>query len=205
MNGTDTGIFAADADAAYALSEKIEAVKSAYDESVLSGQKASAIGQLDAYLADLGKYDEYGAQLVKTFVQTYKEMIMAAGNKADIDMLLSAAKQHIGNIDRGIPSSAIATPNVPTIQKTKTGKKRITVTWKKASASENITAYEISYRIKGKGKWRAREIAPNQARLVIKGLKKGKKYQVRIRALCDDGYDTIHSPWSKAKTSGRVK
>ena len=50
---------------------------------------------------------------------------------------------------------------------------------------QGVTKYQISYRIKGKS-WK--NITVTKTKKTIKKLKKGKKYQVRVRAYGPTGY-----------------
>jgi hypothetical protein len=101
------------------------------------------------------------------------------------------------------------TPKKGTIKKLTVGKKTLTIKWSKLSAPQKITGYKVEYKIKGATKWKMQTVSAKKTSLVIKELKKGKKYQVRIYA-----YKTIKSgankgtytaPYSAVKTSAKVK
>jgi hypothetical protein len=87
--------------------------------------------------------------------------------------------------------------------KVSAGKKKITVRWKKLSGK--LTGYRIQYRQKGTSKWKTKFVSYKYSKLTVKNLKKGKRYQVRVRA-----YRTVSStiylgPWSLTKTSAKVR
>jgi len=105
-------------------------------------------------------------------------------------------------------------PKKISVTKIKAGKKQIKVTWKKLSAAQQVTKYQVQYRAKGTAKWKTKTVLAKSSSLTIKKLKKGKTYQVRVRA-----YKTVeqidanmqivntnyYGAWSKAKISKKVK
>ena len=69
-----------------------------------------------------------------------------------------------------------------------------------------ITGYQIRYRVKGTKKWKTKDFGPNKPVFTIKGLKKGKRYQVGIRSFYRSPKGRIlYSEWSETETSGKVK
>lgn len=79
----------------------------------------------------------------------------------------------------------------------KAGKKQLTVRWKK---SAGVSGYEIQYGLKKNFKG-AKTVTVSKAKTVkkvIKGLKKGKTYYVRIRAFNTVNGSKYYSAWSKA-------
>ena len=56
--------------------------------------------------------------------------------------------------------------------------RKLTVKWGKVPCA---TAYKVEYRVKGTSAWK-RKSAAKKTKVTLKGLKKGKKYQVRIVA-----------------------
>jgi len=93
----------------------------------------------------------------------------------------------------------------PVIKSIKVGKKKMTVTWKKAANSQGITKYKIQYREKGKTKWKTKTVSATKSKLVIKKLKKGKKYQIRMKIYKVKPGVTYNKAWSKVKTSKKIK
>jgi uncharacterized protein YjdB len=90
-----------------------------------------------------------------------------------------------------------------TIKSVKVGKKKLTVSWKPNASL--FDGYEIKYRIKGKS-WKTVTVSgPNAKSKVIKKLKKGKKYQVKIRGFKKIGSETVTGKYSKTLTSKKVK
>jgi hypothetical protein len=86
------------------------------------------------------------------------------------------------------------------IKKLKSGRKKITVTWKKRT--KYTTGYQIQYGTKKSYK-NARKVKIKgfrKTQKVIKRLKSGKKYYVRIRTYRTYKGKTYYSAWSKTKT-----
>lgn len=83
------------------------------------------------------------------------------------------------------------------------GKKKMTVKMKGKPYVCGAESYQIQYRIKGKASWKT--VTCRSSSKTIKGLKKGKKYQVRVRAYSDDGSSTYAGEWSKIKTTKKIK
>jgi hypothetical protein len=95
------------------------------------------------------------------------------------------------------------------IIKIKVGKRSLTVTWKKLAKSQKITKYQVRYQIKGKKSWKVKTVAASKGKLIIKKLKKGKKYRVQVRSYktvkVNGKSKQLYSPWSTVKTSKKVK
>ena len=91
----------------------------------------------------------------------------------------------------------------PSIKKIKANKKKMTVTWNKVSSSQSISKYQIKYREKGTKNWKSTTVKASKSKVVIKNLKKGKQYQVKIRTY--RASTKSYSPWSKVKTSKKIK
>jgi hypothetical protein len=85
-----------------------------------------------------------------------------------------------------------------TLKSLKAGKKQLTVKW--TANAKVFDGYEVSYRIKGK-KWKTTKVAgASKSSKVIKKLKKGKSYQVRIRGYKNVSGTTVFGKYSKTKT-----
>lgn len=75
-------------------------------------------------------------------------------------------------------SQIVPKPGKAYINSAKAGKKKLTVKWDKVPYT---TRYEVKYRKKGTSKWKTK--TTTKTKITLKKLKKGKKYQVRIRAI----------------------
>lgn len=122
-----------------------------------------------------------------------------SGNKS-----VGTAKVEVsGNSKFGYKGTAVGkfniNPKKPSISKVTVGKNKITVKMKSKPSLLGATTYKIEYRIAGKGKWKSTTTKRNTK--TITKLKKGKKYQVRVRAYKGKRVGAV----SAAKKSGKVK
>ena len=82
-----------------------------------------------------------------------------------------------------------------TLKSAKAGKKKITVTWKK---NADVAGYQVYYKTGKKAK--TVKITKNSTtKKVIKKLKKGKKYTVKVRGYKKINGQMVYTKWSKAK------
>lgn len=85
-------------------------------------------------------------------------------------------------------------------------KKSLKVKVKKAkgvSSSKKAYKYQIAYKKKGSSKWKKVKIKSTTK--TIKKLKKGKKYQVKVRSLKKQNGKYCYGEWSSVKTSKKIK
>ena len=83
------------------------------------------------------------------------------------------------------------------------GKAKLTVKAKTKVSSTGGSTYQVWYRVKGSSSWKKK--TTTKQTYVIKSLKKGKKYQVKIRAYKKVGSTTYYGAWSAIYISGKVK
>ena len=76
----------------------------------------------------------------------------------------------------------------------KKGTKKLTATWKKGSGG---VKYQVAWRVKGTKKWKT--ATAGSAKKVLKKLKKGKTYQVRVRAFKKASGTKYYGAWSSMK------
>jgi Leucine-rich repeat (LRR) protein len=111
-----------------------------------------------------------------------------------------------GNYTGTVTATFKIVPKKTSISKVTAGKKSLTVKWNKVSG---ISKYKIQYRVKGTSKWKTKTASAKKTKLVLKNLKKGKKYQVRIYAYktiaSGANAGTYNAPYSSVKTSKAVK
>ena len=94
-------------------------------------------------------------------------------------------------------------PAKSVITNLKAGKGKLTVTVKSQKAS-GATKYQVYYRIKGNKTWKKKTFSVSKGnKLVLTNLKKGKKYQVKVRAYV--GYEWDAGKFSSIKTSGKIQ
>ena len=83
------------------------------------------------------------------------------------------------------------------------GKGKLTVKAKTKVSSTGGTTYQIWYKAKGSSSWKKK--STTKQTYVIKSLKKGKKYYVKIRAIKKVGSKIYYGSWSTTKTTGKIK
>lgn len=104
----------------------------------------------------------------------------------------------IGRFKGSVTRTFRIVPRGTTVKKVKTGKKKLTVTWKKRR--QRISGYQIQYS-RSRNFRRARmknARGSRKTRVVLKKLKLGKTYYVRIRIYKKVNGDVYRSAWSKA-------
>lgn len=83
------------------------------------------------------------------------------------------------------------------------GKKKMTVKMPVKVSSTGGKYYQIEYRVKGSKTWKKTKTTTQTK--TIKNLKKGKRYQVRVRAYKTVSGETYYGAWSAIKTSKKIK
>ena len=95
-------------------------------------------------------------------------------------------------------------PAKVTLKSVKAGKKgsrKLTVKWATTAAGKKSGAkYQIAYKKKGSKGWSYKTVSAKTYKKVLKKLKKGKKYQVKVRAYKKVAGATYYGAWSKTKT-----
>ena len=103
----------------------------------------------------------------------------------------------------GTPKTFKINPKQAIIASTVVGKKQMTVKAKTTVSKTGGATYQIWYKIKGNSTWK-KTTSTKQSK-VIKSLTKGKKYQVKIRAIKKVGTTTYYGKWSLIKTTATIK
>jgi hypothetical protein len=97
-------------------------------------------------------------------------------------------------------------PKKTSVTKIAVGKKKFKAFWKKVSAAQKVTGYQVQYRVKGTSKWKVKTVsAKKAATLTVTKLKKNKLYQIRVRAYKTVSGTKYYAAWSTAKTSKKIK
>ena len=94
------------------------------------------------------------------------------------------------------PKKAIVAKAVPS-------KKKITVKMGTKVSSTGGATYQIAYKQKGISKWKYKTTTKKS--IVIKNLKKGKKYYIKVRAYKTVSKTKYYGAWSKTKLSKKIK
>jgi hypothetical protein len=94
-------------------------------------------------------------------------------------------------------------PVTTKITKATAGKKAVTVRWAKVKAGAQFV--QLQYGVKGSKATKTIKVKAGSLAKKITGLKKGKQYTFKVRAVKSVGSKYYYSAWSPAKTSGKVK
>ena len=91
-------------------------------------------------------------------------------------------------------------PKKAALKKVTPAKKKLTVTWAK---DNTVTGYEVQYSLKKnfKGAKTAKITKAGTTKKIIKKLKSGKKYFVKVRSYKKAGKVMLYGAWSKAKNA----
>ncbi|MDR1833723.1 MAG: fibronectin type III domain-containing protein, partial [Propionibacteriaceae bacterium] len=92
-------------------------------------------------------------------------------------------------------------PKKVTLKSLKAGKKKLVVKWAKLSGT---TKYQVRYKLTTAKKWKIATVSAKTLSKTVSKLKKGKKYQVQVRAYKTVAKVKYVGAWSKAKT-GKAK
>jgi hypothetical protein len=171
--------------------------------------KTKASAEIDKAVSDsnLAKYKDAEQTKIKELAAKYKDAISKAKTADEAKKLLADFNTEVAKLKTAAQIDADTKAQVQkatvSIKKPTAGKKKVTVKW---TANKLFDGYQVSYKIKGKKKWKKVTVkGGTKTKKVIKKLKKGKKYQVKVR-----GYKTIsgakvYSKFSKTKTTKKVK
>lgn len=94
-------------------------------------------------------------------------------------------------------------PKVPAIKSMTAGTKSLKVTATTKPTAKGASTYQIAYRVKGTSTWKY--ATTTSATKTIKSLKKGKVYQVRMRAFKTVNKVKYYSDWSPIKVTKKIK
>ncbi|MDR2487557.1 MAG: fibronectin type III domain-containing protein [Clostridiales Family XIII bacterium] len=87
----------------------------------------------------------------------------------------------------------------------KAGKRLARIRWSGASPGAQITNYVLRIRARGSSKWLVRTVPGNVASTVVKGLARGKRYQVSVCAVKTVGAERFVGAWSAVRMTQRVR
>jgi hypothetical protein len=96
-------------------------------------------------------------------------------------------------------------PKKSAVSSVKAGKGKLTVRWKAAAKAQKIRGYQIQYRVKGTAKWKTKTVTAKRTSYTIGKLKKGKVYQVRVRAYKKVSQKNYYGAWSATKNKRTKK
>jgi hypothetical protein len=118
-------------------------------------------------------------------VQVSATVVDLPGLKASTEVLVTglASGAAGAGVDLGTPRA-----------KASAGKRKVTLRWPKVSGAGG---YLVAYRAKGATGWNVKAVRSGSRALAVKGLKSGKRYQLRVRAYVKVGGQALFSPWSR--------
>ncbi|WP_169923700.1 glycoside hydrolase family 3 N-terminal domain-containing protein [Propionicimonas paludicola] len=96
-------------------------------------------------------------------------------------------------------------PKKTSVSSAKAGKGSVKVSYKKVSASQSVSKYQVQYRVKGTSTWKTVSVSASKSNVTIKKLKKGKVYEVQVRSYKTVAGVNYYSAWSATKASAKVK
>ena len=108
-----------------------------------------------------------------------------------------------GKYEGNVTLSYNVVPKKAAVKSASVGKRRVTVKMSTKVSSTGGSTYQIGYKQKGTSKWKY-TTTTSQSK-VIKSLKKGKKYYIKVRAYGSVGGIKYYGSWSAVKTSGKVR
>ena len=94
-------------------------------------------------------------------------------------------------------------PRKAVIDSVKTDTGQVKVTMSKKISETGGKYYQINYRIKGNSSWKTLKTTAKTK--IIKNLKKGRIYQIKVRAYKAVSGNIYYGEWSKTKTTKKIK
>ena len=171
--------------------ERLEYAKEALNEATkvkaLEEYRLTAQKELTSYVKTNSKYlaDDLGLGIILDGV----DAIGAASDKAGIDSALKAAKSLIAEV---VKAKTVKVTGLKVTFK----KNKATTRWKK---STGVSGYQVSYKLKTAKNWKTLKTTKG-LKAVSKKLKKGKKYQFKVRAYTTIQGKKVYGPYTKVKT-----
>lgn len=108
-----------------------------------------------------------------------------------------------GNYKGTVNLSFVINPKKASIKSFTVGKGKATLKMSSKASATGGSTYQVAYKVKGTKKWTYKTFT-SQSKSITK-LKKGKKYEIKVRAYKKIGSKTYYGEWSKTKTSKKIK
>lgn len=177
-----------------------EAASSKVVKSIIVPDTVTTIGNyaLGYHIVSTDKWNETTKQYDKTYNKVAGVTIYGTSNNSAAAKYAKANGFAYKNMNVK-PVAVTSKPKKVANVKAKAGKKRMTVTWKR---DKNVKGYQITYAQKKNFK-KAKNVAITKnktTKKVIKKLKTGKKYYVKVRAYKKSGNKKVYGAYSKVKT-----
>ena len=151
------------------------------------------ISKLEALVKDAKtlKEADYTADSWKNFAGELEEAEEELAKTAHYQAVVDEAYNHLSDAMKNLVK-AVKTPKTPTGVKVKAKKTKAVVSWKK---SANAASYQVQYSLTKNFK-KSTTKTTKKTTLTVSGLKSGKKYFVRVKAV---GSGKTASKWSAVK------
>lgn len=143
-----------------------------------------------------GKYQKPVPKVSGSYVNGTDYTIIYRNNKK-VGKATATVKMK-GNYTGSTSVTFTIKPKKAVISKAVPEKKQVKVTMKTKVSATGGSTYQIKYRVKGASKWKT--TATTARTKTIKKLKKGKRYQIKVRAYKKVNGTTYYGVWSKVKT-----
>ena len=153
----------------------------------LTDYKIKAQKEIMAYMKANRKY--ITNDLTIGFILDYVIDTGSAKNKTAVDAALKKAKAVIDKIVTAKKSKVSGL-------KITFKKRKAVIKWKKTA---KVSGYQVSYKLKNSKKWKTLKTTKT-VRVVSKKLKKGRRYQFKVRAFTRIQGKKVYGPYSKIKT-----
>ncbi len=187
-------------------------------DDLAEGDKSLTIEVRDQKPSGVRKYEvSYRAKGTKTWksksfsASSNKLVLKGLKNGKRYQVKVRAREKYYSSLDHDNVGeySAVKTsgkigkaPAIPVIRKVTSGKNNLKITLK-GSKPSGVRKYTVQYRLKGTKAWSSKTVKAKKGNAItLKKLKKGKKYQVRVKAVKAGG---TSSKYSKIKTSASIK
>jgi hypothetical protein len=183
------------------------------DDDKTKSTETAVVTDLSAVKVTVADRVWTGKKIASGFVVSVNGKALTLGS--DYTVASTGANKNIGKGtvtivgNGGYGKTATATfrivPKAVKISSVKAGKKSLTVKWSAAPKAEKITRYEVRWKARGVKSWNTKAVSAATVSLVVKKLKKGKRYEVQARVYRAVGGVKYYGAWSAVRTSGKVK
>ena len=178
-----------------ALKEAVEKAQAAADLANANLEREKAKDDVAAAKKIDSTYPAAEAKAVADALAAYAALDANTATKAEELAAAAAAVKDATDKANAAKAEAAKSYAVKGL-KVKAGAKKATVTFTK---TKGATAYQVQYRL-GKKAWKNAAKSTTKAKVVVKKLKKAKKYSFRVRTITKVNGKTVYGKWTKAKT-----
>ena len=157
-----------------------------------------------------GTHHEEGAKITWAISEGGEKVLRMEDGKDDYHKTLIKVNSGVANLIVSVDGvgtmirSVAVHPGFTKIRKMKAGKRKLTVTVKELKG-QNVTGYQIQYRVKGKKAWKTKTISAKTTKAVLKKLKTGKRYEVRACAFSKGPHGTSYGFYTPKAVSKKIR